>query len=77
MPFKMITIIVVNGCGIIHIAYRVHALSIVIKMLATPLRRDGGRNDLLTISVDERTNGVESIIRQRPRERRRAIYLLV
>ena len=36
MPFKMNTIIVVNGCGIIHIAYRVHALSIVIKMLATP-----------------------------------------
>jgi hypothetical protein len=35
MPLRMNTTIVVNGCGIIHIAYRVHALSIVIKMLAT------------------------------------------
>ena len=33
----MITIVIVKPHGIIHIAFRVHALSNVIKMLATPL----------------------------------------
>ena len=32
----MITIVIVKPCGIIHIAFRVHALSNVIKMLAMP-----------------------------------------
>ena len=34
----MITIVIVKPHGIIHIAFRVHALSNVIKMLATPHR---------------------------------------
>ena len=37
MALYMITIVIVNARGIIHIAFRVHALSNMIKMLATPL----------------------------------------
>ena len=36
MALYMITIVIVKARGIIHIAFRVHALSNVIKMLATP-----------------------------------------
>ena len=36
MALYMITIVIVKAHGIIHIAFRVHALSNVIKMLATP-----------------------------------------
>ena len=35
MALYMITIVIVKAHGIIHIAFRVHALSNVIKMLAT------------------------------------------
>ena len=35
MALYMITIVIVKARGIIHIAFRVHALSNVIKMLAT------------------------------------------
>ena len=35
MALYMTTIVIVKACGIIHIAFRVHALSNVIKMLAT------------------------------------------
>ena len=41
MALYMITIVIVKARGIIHIAFRVHALSNVIKMLATSVTRDG------------------------------------